>query len=1273
MKIYSSSMNPNHRSPQTEKLLKVLDQTPNRFESKIYQYINNKIKYLYIRRDNVTPTVLIELFYIAKKRPEAFKSDSIINYLSNECEIPLPKGLATTLFMIYGKIYQGKGRPPILMASLLFKDVMGGREFCYFERAKNYIQGIQLLYFTGPSLLSPKIKEQLCKYWHIPINYHQWDSKIDTELRAIQGNVREEIRKISKEHPNDPHYADLLYFFMAFPEAQNIFIDEFPFLSRTFPQYIPSLFQAVTSLLLYSNPQNSNVEQFARRYAQLNPQICVEEHRRSLSEIIKEQQEFYSFITNPQISQYSSSSMVQNDMSNLQGALPIHQMQMGMAQRFNSNDQMVQRLIVILQSPRFHDELQRLRDDFGAEHTRPPLAFACNLLKNFLHAIQLQSQEEVVRVSQIFECILKYTRYSTNPNPIFLDPNIDYKELADLIFSYVQAISSSSQSFLSFLSENVLVPLPLKEQGLPFKQEALRLLVPDSVELPKLRRLAFVMIAAAAKYQYNCIRSKAAKQLEYPVIGNSISEIAKNIIAICQRSTINDATKVVSLGCLLLVVSPSDIGAKLTHCQDSIMEVFLEFLRKFLERNPENLVNDIDFESAIEDTNGMHAFIDKAAHLRYLSCDPLFQCRVPNYLDLLFRHEDFSDIVNRPPLYMLTIKKPDLIELLDFNEQAKYIFAHLVSMAMERDNVLVSEIYTNPCIIFWAQLLTSKRPKDITEQLKFYVKFLDPEKIHSRPIRVATFVMILLLNSEFIYQKNEFTQNLSSEGNQAITIIYQDINPNTLINPAQSRKIFTSDSQIVFKFFLPDDSKIARILSANLYIDNEVEMLNAFIQYLAYGPYAQDSLLPFVRKMPLLASCLQESCLAKYIEKPNFSYEMSYAPNYNYPNFSNSLSVGTKSGNPKNYHDIDVNLLEKTDVPAEQYVANLLEKDILQPAEDSELNVNNEEIHTTHFNFSSDEIENEVYRYEYILYTGGSLPRGPELKSTIRSNYYETVSEWKALASLKRLVLQHQKAFLLYAKPTLDIVDTEFKHFNDLTKKLINRLLSLLVISYIKFTHPTSSLTEEECQFLNSQLFPKLKEISELKELQKDNLNPDIPQILLPLLYAVLNTFNTNSTTQSSQILLDNLSMTKQTSPDLQLNIFSYIVPINLTWSVFEKELNDEDIAEIAIKEKKLTEKDVNDRKDDSKIVNQIQQSIILSTDEYPSQWLTHISLLPSLNFKNENFINNLLIPLILSSSQTAIDDFFQKLKMQDSEATIQLFNRISFYSPNVLPQYQTA
>ncbi|KAK8885184.1 hypothetical protein M9Y10_044313 [Tritrichomonas musculus] len=1278
----------NKLQSQRERLESVLSIPPAHFANRMINHLSNKITYL-SKLNFVSTPVHIELLYIAKKRPDTFLTNDILKFLTNivdDRSKELPKALATTLFMIFGQVYRNHLKPPLIMAKLLFRDVIGPQEFCHFERAAEFIQRVQLTYFFQPSLLSPETRLALYRQSkpaaeEVPESYFQWDSELSVNLAHLQKNVDSEI-KVIRKHPTDsrlfPRYANVLIFFMTMPEGQETFINEFDYICATFPSYIPQMFLAVQFFLLNANARDNLAADFAKQFAQLNSKICHDEYQNTLSMIIAANQLYFPVISganltldikkdNQNIQSISLSNsetinpnLLSSQMSGSITSFPIKSDPTTQIYSSNRNDQdIVQYLfqaIYMAPDDKYFENIRKLNDQYS--QTKPPLTYTCEVLSKFLDKIPTEDIkiDSVNRIISAFDIFLKNTNFTNSQQqkkhqqPQSQVNGVDYIEISELISLFVTKLSQTQ--FLMNVSQNlpnIIVPIPLKNDGLPFKQESLIPFIQNS----DLHFVAYHMIYSAAKYLVKCNSRFPA------VLGQSNPIIDKSIVAFCKSQYWNVGAKSFALGCLLILISPDDIGAKLYLKEEKLQKMFRSFLRKFLGRPNEldSLPEDIKFQDQIANNEEMKNFISSISHLKYLPSTPVLCCRSPvNYLDdLLTKEEKLTSI----PKYITPRITKEMIETVSYVGLTKYIFASIYSFAKSRANITVSEIYRQEKVYQWVVLLLQKSTsQERTKMLMFYANYLEKKE---RPLRISAYVMILLLNADIINEQNNSydSSEITSRENSSISIqsASKTLTTTTIRVPIRSFSNMNgySGSYIALNFDLPDNEQMVKIISKSLYIDNEVEIAKTFVFCLSHSQYVGNALAEFVEKRPLLANCLQEPSLSKLL-KSKVSYDLPYAPNFNYPNFNECLSLSAPKSQRFEYHSVPSKRPKLTDLsqlPTEDTLAVYDSKYIQD--DQNEFNNNSEFLNKfecpsdktdVKLNpFESSQLELEVYRFEMILYGSNSTPPDPNSEDYVKTFFFEDFVQWFALASLKRYVLGNNEAFLLYARPTLNVLYTEIGHANFLTKIMMNRLISLLSITYIKLIHHKNNLSQKERNFIHNELLPKIEMISNFDQIKQYGI--DLPTMVPALLSTILNNFDNQFTSSTKQKLAHgNLNVISATIPNSYFskkslnvnnsnnNISAFVLPCGVP---FEMMIDSNDM------------------------INRMQQSLIITTDDYASKWLLNAAVqCPQSILQNKNFMKNMLIPLILSAKKDAVIQFFRLMREQIPDDTKKLMDNVA-------------
>ena len=287
----------------------------------LVRFIIQELKFISSKPNTIMYVQQVELFYIAKLRPKELLSNELSSYLSNIDNLQSiynAKGLPTTLFTIFAKIYIHERRPPLFMAQLLFLDVIGRQEFCNFERAQDAIRRVLLTYFIEQTILSPSSLLYLCKFEKPNLTFPP-DSlpsfetpELASSVAALQNKVTQIIRKLDNQQYDSDSLECLQYFFTV-PQARELFLKNFSTLEQSYQSIIPVLFKKVYFFLSIINPQDETSTKFLRLFASLTTGRFYEEHRNLLSQIASMNSSYAQII-----SQYNQSSFNTYNINTLQ-------------------------------------------------------------------------------------------------------------------------------------------------------------------------------------------------------------------------------------------------------------------------------------------------------------------------------------------------------------------------------------------------------------------------------------------------------------------------------------------------------------------------------------------------------------------------------------------------------------------------------------------------------------------------------------------------------------------------------------------------------------------------------------------------------------------------------------------------------------------------------------------------------------------------------------------------------------------------------------------
>ena len=198
---------------------------------------------------------------------------------------------------------------------------------------------------------------------------------------------------------------------------------------------------------------------------------------------------------------------------------------------------------------------------------------------------------------------------------------------------------------------------------------------------------------------------------------------------------------------------------------------------------------------------------------------------------------------------------------------------------------------------------------------------------------------------------------------------------------------------------------------------------------------------------------------------------------------------------------------------------------------------------------------------------------------------------------------------------------------------MTNRFISLLSVCYLKLIHQRNILNDKEQDFLHNELIPKLEDIMKFETFEQDK---DLPQIVPALLNGIIGSFRTSAVkTMTLNSHKDDISSKNAKNSINNNSIASLVLPIGIPLEMINNS---------------------------NEMMIGIQQSLILTTDEYASNWLLNAAVqAPHLIIQNRNnFQKNVIIPLILSSKKNAVVDFFRLMKEDYLDETQNLMDSIA-------------
>ena len=244
------------------------------------KYVLNSINYMKDKQfSSFQSTRFIELFYIAKIRPDAFDLPEIhARILENS---NFPEGLATTLFAAMGYAYQIRSiRFPACMLHLLYRDITGPKEFCNFEPCKPYIDILIIFFLFPQDRLKLEIKNEIQR-----INSPQ----IPSEQGVVHKITSEIITRINllqdKPSDKDSTNLDILLTFLPLPNCTEAILNFFPNLLKFHPMRVPVFIKALVDYFSKCSENNQEVNKLLLKFSNLKVDGFEAEHQRALADI----------------------------------------------------------------------------------------------------------------------------------------------------------------------------------------------------------------------------------------------------------------------------------------------------------------------------------------------------------------------------------------------------------------------------------------------------------------------------------------------------------------------------------------------------------------------------------------------------------------------------------------------------------------------------------------------------------------------------------------------------------------------------------------------------------------------------------------------------------------------------------------------------------------------------------------------------------------------------------------------------------------------------
>lgn len=273
-------MNVNRQKTQLDRLELALNS--NR-PGEVGRYISNSINFMKDKQFGYfQSTRFIELFYLAKVRPDAYDYPDIHARILEDSNFP--EGLATTLFLALGHAYKiRKMRFPTSMLHLLYKDINGTKEFCNFDPAKILIEIIVNFYFYPRDRLKPEIANVFNQL------YIQLTSADHQVINQITNDINNKVSYLlDKPSDKDSTNLDILLTFLPLPKCTETAVNFFPTLIKYYSHLVPNFLHALINYFKKGNADNQQVRQLLTTFSNLKVEGFEAEHQSALAEIERE-------------------------------------------------------------------------------------------------------------------------------------------------------------------------------------------------------------------------------------------------------------------------------------------------------------------------------------------------------------------------------------------------------------------------------------------------------------------------------------------------------------------------------------------------------------------------------------------------------------------------------------------------------------------------------------------------------------------------------------------------------------------------------------------------------------------------------------------------------------------------------------------------------------------------------------------------------------------------------------------------------------------------
>jgi len=639
----------------------------------------------------------IELFLIAKVLPKVFTEKDFHSCIA-KTEFNSP-GLATTVFFCIATSYDVLKQPyPIVLADLLYRDVVGQQEFCNFETADIYVKQVQILYFFPKKYLNDEFLSI-----EIIRNHKFKEEELDRIIKGIDYRVS----KIGSGRLQSVSF-ECFIFFLPLDTCLKRFESVFKVASEQYPVFVNRIIDASRYFLTKCNSNNSECISFLQKFVQINANNFNEEYKKAIEDIRIAQPQFSSIITS-----YFSST----------------------GSKISLNQTNLIKSVVETDKTAFNEFIKDYQQLFT--NAIPFSSFTIG----FLNSLLVESQKDTkifYRVPIVFEISLNSTK--------FINKDEEIQELMLLIERYILFIykninNLTKKEYVPSLS-TILVPIFYRHIGIPFREIALETLFKISSffnhqEISIIKSI-YTFIIYAMKYQ-NIFGMTPIK-----ACGPEPSKVIYKCLLDMIHKSFDMEFLCLLISSLLIIGSPDRIGKDIWNQLSENRNFYITFMldcfgdmkSEFTELNP---IHDTIHNS--KEARKCALYYSKSKWISSLSA---FNCINPLYIA-----EVLMFIEVYPP--QKWINQLNISSYPDNSVVLTLCHLQLISYADSSSKQIIGcptfpTVYPNSVLSYYMQLI---KPKINASQKNFassvFYQYLTHDEI---TVRIASFAMICLIYSE---------------------------------------------------------------------------------------------------------------------------------------------------------------------------------------------------------------------------------------------------------------------------------------------------------------------------------------------------------------------------------------------------------------------------------------------------------------------------------------------------------------------------------------------